>query len=100
MSKLMSLSIDLSKVDKSKIIEGKNGAKYYNLTIELKDEKDQYGNDLSAWTTLTKEEREAKTNRTYLGNGKVVYSSNNETTTYTNENKKTLITEEVNELPF
>lgn len=100
MSKLMSLSIDLSKIDKSKIIEGKNGAKYYNLTIDLKDEKDQYGNDLTAWTTLTKEERESKANKTYLGNGKIIYSSNTEKTNYNTENKKTLITEEVNELPF
>jgi hypothetical protein len=100
MSKLMSLSIDLSKLDKSKIVEGKNGAKYYNLTIELKDEKDQYGNDLSSWTTLSKEEREAKTNRTYLGNGKVVYTSNNEATNYNTESKVTTLVEQANELPF
>lgn len=100
MSKLMSLSIDLSKIDKSKITEGKNGAKYYSLTIELKDEKDQYGNDLTAWTTQTKEDRESKVNRTYLGNGKIIYSSNTEKTNYVTENKTTLLTEEVNELPF
>ena len=96
----MSLSIDLSKLDKSKITEGKNGSKYYSLTIELKDEKDQYGNDLSAWTTQTKEDRENKVIRTYLGNGKVIYSSNNKTTTYNTESKVTTLVEQANELPF
>lgn len=100
MSKLLSLSVDLSKIDKSKITEGKNGAKYYSLTIELKDEKDQYGNDLTAWTTQTKEDRESKTSRTYLGNGKIIFSSNAEKTNYSKENKTTVLTEEVNELPF
>lgn len=97
MSKLMSLSIDLSKIDKSKITEGKNGSKYYNLTIELKDEKDQYGNDLSAWTTQSKEERELKSNRTYLGNGRIVYNGS-----YSNESNQVteVKKEEVNEIPF
>lgn len=97
MSKLMSLSIDLSKIDKSKITEGKNGGKYYSLTLELKDEKDQYGNDLSAWTTQSKEERELKSNRTYLGNGRVVYNGS-----YSNESNQVteFKKEEANEIPF
>jgi hypothetical protein len=95
MSKLLSLSIDLSKVDKSKIVEGKNGALYYSLTIDIKDEKDQYGNDVSSWTTQTKEERENKVNRTFLGNGRVIYSNIKDS-----NNNTEVKTQEYSDLPF
>ena len=32
MAQIINASIDLSKIDKSKIVEGKNGAKYYNFS--------------------------------------------------------------------
>ena len=78
MAKIISASIDLTKIDKSKIIDGKKG-KYYNLDITVNDDKDQYGNDVSISTSLTKEERTSKVKRTYLGNGKIVWT--NESTT-------------------
>ncbi len=74
MGKLISLGINLSKVDKSKLTESKTGEKWLNITVELKDVADNYGNDVSCWQSQSKEEREAKVNRVYLGNGKVVYS--------------------------
>lgn len=76
MSKLIGASIDLSKIDKSRIIEGKNGAKYYNITISVNDEKDKYGNDCAITQGQTKEEREAKEKKVYLGNGKTFWDSN------------------------
>lgn len=74
MAIIISASIDLTKIDKSKIITGKKG-KYYNLDISVNDDKDKYGNDASISTALTKEEREGGVKRTYLGNGKVVWSN-------------------------
>lgn len=74
--KIIAGSIDFSKVDKSKIVEGKNGAKYYNITIMLNDEKDKYGNDCSISEGQTKEEREAKKRKTFIGNAKIVWDSN------------------------
>lgn len=71
----MSASIDLSKIDKTRIVEGKNGGKYFNITIILNDTKDQYGNDVSVQVGQTKEERSAKTKAVYLGNGRLIYSS-------------------------
>ena len=44
MSKLLKGSIDLMKIDKTQIVEGKNGAKYINLDIWINDDADQYGN--------------------------------------------------------
>ena len=41
MAQIISVSIDLNKLDKNRIIPGKNGAKYYNITINVNDEKDQ-----------------------------------------------------------
>lgn len=75
MSSLISVSIDLTKIDKSKIIEGKKGGKYLNVTISVNDEPDKYGNNVSLWNGQTKEEREAKKDRLFLGNGKVIWSS-------------------------
>jgi hypothetical protein len=72
---ILGISIDLSKLDKSKIKEGKNSAKYYDLTVIISDEPNQYGKDVSVIEPQTKEERTAKAAKTYLGNGKVLYTS-------------------------
>lgn len=74
MSKLLSLSIDVTKINKSELITGEKGT-YLNLTVSLNDEADKFGNTVSAWQSQTKEQREAKVNRTFLGNGKVIFDS-------------------------
>lgn len=74
MAKIVNFSIDLKKIDKSKLIEGKKGT-YLNLTASLNDEADAYGNDVAVYVSQSKEEREGKQKRNYLGNGKVVWSS-------------------------
>jgi hypothetical protein len=75
MASIYSASIDLSLIDKSKITE-KNGKKYYNIQITLKDEADQYGQILSITENQTQEERTNKVAKKYLGNGKLVWSDN------------------------
>lgn len=75
MSIIIAGSIDLNKIDKSRIVEGKNGAKYYNITVILNDTKDKYGNDCSIQQGQTKEERAAKEKAVYIGNGKIVWKS-------------------------
>jgi hypothetical protein len=72
MSKLIAISIDVTKLDKSKFVVGKKGT-YANLTVSLNDEADQYGNNCSVWQSQSQEEREAKQDRNFLGNGKVVF---------------------------
>lgn len=72
MAKLISASIDLTKIDKSKIVE-KDGKKWYNITIALNDEKDTYGNNVAISQGQTKDESAAKVKKVYLGNGKVVW---------------------------
>lgn len=68
-------SINLSKLDKSRFIKGKNGAVYVNLTAFVSDEPNEYGQDVSFIEAQTKEEREEKASRNYIGNGKVSYNS-------------------------
>ena len=74
MSKLLSVSIDVTKINKSELITGEKGT-YLNLTVSLNNEADKFGNTVSAWQSPTKEQREAKVNRTFLGNGKVIFDS-------------------------
>jgi len=73
MSTILNAGIDLTKIEKSKIIKGKKGS-YINVTVFINDEIDQYGNNASIIMSQTKEEREAKTPRVYLGNGRTVGS--------------------------
>jgi len=70
MSSIINVSINLDKIDKTKIIEGKKG-KYLNLTVGAnRDGEDQYGNTHYVAISQSKEEREAKAPKVYLGNGK------------------------------
>lgn len=70
MSKIINVSINLDKIDKSKIVKGKKG-QYLNIAIgENRDGEDQFGNTHYVIQSQTKEEREAKADKNYLGNGK------------------------------
>lgn len=73
MSAIISFSICLTDIPKDKITTAKNGKKYLNLTASVNDETNDYGQNTSIYVSQSKEEREQKLNRQYLGNGKVVY---------------------------
>ena len=84
MSKLISISIDLVKIPRDAIVEGKNGGKYINLDVTVKDEPDQYGQDVAVTIRQSKEDREAKQPRTFCGNGKTLFGfTKTESTTST-----------------
>lgn len=70
MSSLIGLSIDVTKIDKTKLVNGK----YLNLTVSVNDDTNQYGQNASVFNSQTKEEREAQTPKNYLGNGKVFWN--------------------------
>lgn len=67
---LINLSICLSDIPKDRIKLANNGKKYLNVTVQDLREADEYGNTHSLYCTQTKEEREAKEKRTYIGRGK------------------------------
>ena len=74
MASIIKASIDLNKIPKEKIFIGKKG-KYLPITITINDELDQFGNQGPVVVEQTKEEREAKVAKTYLGNVKVVWTN-------------------------
>ena len=74
MAGIIKTSINLSQIPKDKIIIGKKG-KYLPIAITVNDEPDQFGNQGPLIVDQTKEEREAKAARTYLGNAKVVWTN-------------------------
>jgi|TARA_R110000868_G_scaffold196197_1_gene442085 hypothetical protein len=74
MASIIKASINLNEIPKDKIIEGKKG-KYLPITITINDEVDQFGNQGPVCVEQSKEEREAKAKKIYLGNVKVVWSN-------------------------
>ena len=74
MASIIKTSINLNEIPKDKIIEGKKG-KYLPITITLNDEVDQFGNQGPVVVAQTKEERDAKVAKTYLGNVQVVWTN-------------------------
>ena len=74
MASIIKASIDLNKIPKDKIFVGKKG-KYLPITITINDELDQFGNQGPVVVEQTKEERDAKAAKTYLGNVKVVWTN-------------------------
>ena len=76
MALILAASINLNEIPKDKIIIGKKG-KYLPITITINDEPDQFGNQGPVVVEQTKEEREAKKPKSYLGNGTVVWTDGN-----------------------
>ncbi|QDP55116.1 MAG: hypothetical protein Unbinned8454contig1000_39 [Prokaryotic dsDNA virus sp.] len=70
MSLLGNISIDVKKIDKSKLYKGQ----YLNLDISVRDETNQYGQNVSLWYSRTKEERDNGVEKSYIGNGKVIWT--------------------------
>jgi hypothetical protein len=77
MSSIINLSIRVDKLPKEKFVMGKDGAVYYNCTLNINDEANQWGQNVSLTDSQTKEEREAKKAKNYLGNGTVVWTDGN-----------------------
>lgn len=88
MSQMFTGSIDLTKIDKQKLVvcdkKGnpfKNGAVYVNVVVFVNDEQDSYGNIASIQQSLSLEERERGMKATYIGNLKTIEKGQNKTKT-------------------
>jgi len=66
MSAIITLSIDLTKIDKSKLKD----CKYLNTQIFINDDT-KFGNNVSMAYSQSKEERDTKQPKQYIANGKV-----------------------------
>jgi hypothetical protein len=64
------VSICLSDIPREKLKKATNGKIYVNLIVAERREPDQFGNDLTVYVDQTKEEREVKAEKTYIGAGR------------------------------
>ena len=74
MASIIKASLNLDAIPKDKIYVGKKG-KYLPITITINDELDQFGNQGPVVVEQSKEERDQKSPKTYLGNVKVVWTN-------------------------
>jgi len=74
MASIIKASINLNEIPKHKIIDGKKG-KYLPITITINDDVDQFGNQGPVMVEQSKEERDGKAAKVYLGNVKVVWTN-------------------------
>lgn len=72
MSKLVTLKIDVTKIDKSKLFVGEKGT-YLDLDCWINEDADADWKVVSLNQSQSKEEREAKTPKTYVGNGSLKF---------------------------
>lgn len=99
MSALVNFSLNLSKLPKDKIIKGKKG-QYINLTASINDET-KFGNNVSFSVSQSKDERENKESKIYVGNGKVVWNDGNITNAEKEEKEAvTSVVDDGEDLPF
>ena len=87
MASIIKTSINLNNIPKDKIYVGKKG-KYLPITITLNNEPDQFGNQGPVVVEQTKDERDAKAEKTYLGNVKVVWTDGNNVDTAPRDNNQ------------
>ena len=81
----------------------KKGEKGIELTISIGEETNDYGQNLSAYVSQSKEDREAKKQRFYVGNGKCFWTDGIISTATKKEqvHQATPVTEEEEDtLPF
>ena len=74
MASIIKANINLNEIPKDKIYKGKKGS-YLPITITINDEVDNYGNQGPVVVEQSKEERESKAPKVYLGNVKVVWTN-------------------------
>jgi len=67
---MITLSICLSDLPKEKIQTASNGKKYINLVVDKRKEAGKYGETHTLYVSQSKEEREAKYDKKYVGSGK------------------------------
>jgi len=72
------LPIAVKKLDKSKFFTNDKGELYATVEVFIDTEPDQYGKNGGIYEMQTKEERESKAKRNYVGNCKVFWMGDSE----------------------
>jgi hypothetical protein len=78
-----------------------NDGSYSNYTMSVNDTPDKYGYNASITLQQTKEERESKKPKVYVGNGRVNWTDGNiQAVKYEPKNTSDKIRESKDDLPF
>ncbi len=74
MSTLISGYITLEKLEQIIATVKKKGEKGFKFTASISERSNQYGQNIGYFAEQTKEQRDAKTDKWYFGNGKVFWT--------------------------
>lgn len=99
MAVLINAKLKLNKLNKDKIFKGKVH-NFYDVTISLNDES-KFDRNVSIWTRQTKEERDSKESKEYIGEGEVIWMDDNGAVLVQKEGEATQTEPEpTNDFPF
>lgn len=97
----VNLSICLTDIPKELIKTAKNGKSYANLSAFISSEVGQFGDNGGITLPQTKEQREAKERKVYVGNTKVYWSDGGAIVANTGKPEESKVSEPAdNDLPF
>lgn len=71
--KLISIKVDVTKLDKTKFFKSDKGAVYADLDVWINEDEQEDWKKVSINQSQTKEERDAKAQKTFCGNGKLLF---------------------------
>jgi len=91
-STLIAIKIDVTKIDKSRLFQGKNGAQYLDATVFVNEEQGNFGDNGMVTQSVSKEERESGVKGAILGNVKILGSYG--------DNSAPAVSAESEEIPF
>lgn len=95
MASIINHYIDLTKVDKSRLRDGK----ILQITTVV-DDTTKYGNNVGTYESMSKDEKDAGKKRNYVGNGKVVWTDGSITVAEKEGAQKKATAPATEDLPF
>lgn len=98
MSDLINVSICVTDIPKERIKQANNGKKYIDVCVSELRKPDAYENTHCVFMRQSKEEREAKKERIFIGKGKAVQFRPSEP--HSDQVGEPPVAEDVSDLPF
>jgi len=95
MASIINHYIDLTKVDKSRLKDGK----ILQITTVV-DDTTKYGNNVGTYESMSKDEKDAGKKRNYVGNGKVVWTDGSIAVAEKEDAQKKATAPATEDLPF
>lgn len=103
MGSLSSLYIKKETLETLLKVVNQKGEKGVDITLSINEDTNQFGQNISSYVSQTKEQREAKKDKFYVGNGKVFWTDGKISVAVKKEETheaKPITNEEDDDLPF